>query len=439
MNFSFFRSLGKRELLILPPLLIGVIAILVAPVFKDKPTQVEPLEFATKVRTIKVTPLVVVPRATGYGTVAPGRTWEAVAEVAGQVEWVSDELKNGQTVSAGSELLRIADADYRLALTQMEAGVQSADVMEKTARANLAIAEKDFKLLTADYDRKKGLAAKGTISRASVETAERQLLNGQAQLQNLKNNLEVNALERQVQSAQHARAELDVQRTLMVAPFDVRITDVNIGEAQYANKGQRLFTADGVDVAEVEAQFPIGILRPLINAATANNVESQEGVLALTAIVRLHTATHMVEWHARVDRASGAIDPQTQSLGVVVAIDKPAEQATPGKRPPLLRNTFVEVELVAPALTNQVIVPLSAIHQGQIYMVDDESRLVIRKIQIVFSQNGFAVIKGAVGPGDQILTSDLPSAIEGMLLSPQDDKKAKRSMVNQATGQEPQK
>ncbi len=214
----------------------------------------------------------------------------------------------------------------------------------------------------------------------------------------------------------------------------MRITDVKIGEAQYANKGQLLFTADGLDVAEVEAQFPIGILRPLIAATTGAGDTPAVAVTGLQAKVRLRTATHMAEWSARIDRAAGAIDPETQSLGVVVAIDDPAGQAMPGKRPPLLRNTFVEVELVAPEMEGQLAVPLSAIHAGKVHVVGAENRLDIRDAEIAFSQRGFAVLKGGVQAGEMIVTSDLASAVPGMLLDPQEDRKSKRRMVEAATG-----
>ena len=50
----------------------------------------------------------------------------------------------------------------------------------------------------------------------------------------------------------------------MRAPFDIRITEVKANLAQYANKGQQLFSADGIASAEVEAQFAIGNLMKAI-------------------------------------------------------------------------------------------------------------------------------------------------------------------------------
>ena len=437
-NSSFFSQVWKRRLLIIPPILIGVAAIFLAPLIKSKPQQIEAVERAAKVRAITVSKLAVAPHAIGYGTVKPARTWEAVAEVSGQVVWVSDDLKNGRTVQSGTEMLRIEDADYRLAMSQAEVQLRAADVKGKTTRASLAIAEKDLKILQDDYKRKKGLAAKGAVSKTAVEASQRQMLNGETQVQNQRNAVELTTVERQVADAQRVSAELDLLRTHLVAPFDVRITDVNIGEAQYANKGQLLFAADGLQVAEIEAQFPIGILRPLMTAARGSDV-SKDGVKGLDAMVRLRTATHTVEWQARIDRVSGVIDPQTQSLGVVVTIFRPTAKAQPGQRPPLYRNTFVEVELTSPPMVGQIVVPLSALHNGQVYVVDDDSRLDVRKVEVAFAQGNYAVLKKGVKPGERIVTSDLASAIKGMLLDPQEDKKTKKLMVIEATGKEPQK
>lgn len=433
-----FDLVWKRRIWIIPPILIGVAVIILSPLIKKTPQEVQVVERAIKVRAIAVPQLAVVPRAIGFGTVKPARTWEAVAEVAGQVIWISDDLKNGRTVTKGTELLRIEDVNYRLALLQTEAQLQASVVKDKTFRASLKIADKEYILLRDDYERKKELAAKGAVSQTSVEEANRQMLGGETQVQNLKNSVAMNTVERQVLVAQKASAELDLQRTYMKAPFDVRITDVNIGQSQYANKGQLLFAADGLNTAEVEAQFPIGILRPLIIGSPAAQDSLSEGAMGLHAMVRLRTATHTVEWPARIDRVSGVIDPQTQSLGVVVAIDRPTDLAQPGQRPPLFRNTFVEVELTSSPIAGQIVVPLSAVHSGHVYVVDADSRLDVRKVEISFTQGGYAVLKKGVKPEERIVTSDLSSAIKGMLLELQEDTKTRKILIAEATGKEPQ-
>lgn len=430
-----FSNKWTRSIAILLPVLIGIAVIVIAPRLKSPPQTMETAERATKVRVIKVSKIDIVPRVVGFGKVSPARTWESVAEVAGQVVWIADELRDGRIIKAGTELLRIEDANYKLALSQADAQLRAAKAKSKATEDALLIARKELKLLQTEYERQKQLASTGTISKTALDNTERQVLAGQTQLQNLQNTLDLNAAERQVLIAQRDAAKLDLERTRKVAPFDVRITAVDIGKAQYANKGQLMFKADSLDVAEVEAQFQVGVLRPLINRpGTDDALTPGQGALGLNAVVRLRTASHMVAWPARVDRISGSIDPQTQTIGVVVAVDRPYEAAQPGQRPPLLRETFVEVELSSPPIKEQIVVPLNSVHRGEVYVVNDESRLEKRKVKVSFSQQGYAVIGKGIKPGERIVSSDLISAVEGMLLDAQEDIKTQQRLIKEATG-----
>ena len=433
-------SKWKRNTGLIVAILLGVAVIILAPSLKKSPSKNPVKEQPLKVRAITVPSLDVVPRSTGFGRVSPGRTWESVAEVSGQVVWVADDLQDGNVVSAGTELLRIEDANYQLVLAQTEAQLQASDVKMKTARDGLAIAEKNLTLLQADYERQKRLAANGTISKTVLDGTQRQVLTGQNQAENLKNSLDLISAEHKVLISQHAAAKLDLQRTKIAAPFDVRITKVNIGAAQYANKGQQMFTADGLEVAEIEAQFSVGILRPLIRAiANGDDANIRAGATQLNAVVHLRTASHTVTWPARVDRVGGTVDPLTQTLGVIVAVDRPYAAAIPGERPPLLHDTFVEVELRSRPIAQQIVVPGNAVHNGTVYIVNEESRLELRKVDIDFSQQGYSVIAKGLKADERIVTSELISAIEGMLLAPQEDKKTKQRMVAEATGKDPKK
>ncbi len=437
---KFFSTKWKNVLWLVLPVLAGIGIVFAAPLLKKGPQKVQIKERPVKVRTIKVSKIDVVARIVGYGRVAPARTWNAVAEVAGQVNWIAAELSDGLIVKSGNELLVIENSDYLLVLAQMDARLKASNVKSKAATDALVIANQELVLLQAEYDRKKQLAQKGTVSNATLQAAKRPMLAGRSKVANLQNTINLISAEHQVLIAQQGVAKLDLKRTRIKAPFDARITTVKIGVAQYANRGQLLFSADGIDVAEIAAQFPVGILRPLIMASNASGLANiQRGALTLGAIVRLRTPTHTVEWQAKVARVSGSIDPQTQSLGVVIAVDKPTELARPGKRPPLFRNTFVEVELVSTPIKSQITVPLNAIHQGKVYVVDSDSRLEKRNVKVRFSQKGYAVLAKGLKPGEDIVVSDLVTAIEGMLLAPQQDKKTKRAMIINATGKEPGK
>lgn len=430
----------KRHAILVVVILLGVAIVFSASLLKRPPKQKPVAEQAVKVRAMKVPSLDVVPRSTGYGRVAPARNWEAVAEVSGQVVWIAEALRDGRVVTAGTELLRIEDANYKLVLAQTEAQLQAADVKRVSAERALTLAEKNLSLLQKDYKRQKQLAEKGTISKTTLDATERQVLAGRTQVDTHQSSLNLLNAENQALLARRDAAALDLQRTTISAPFDVRIIRVNIGTDQYANKGQLLFNADGLEVAEVEAQFSVGILRPLIRGLTTEGTPPiRAGAMGLNALVRLQTASHTVEWSARVDRVAGSIDPQTQTLGVIVAVDRPYASAVPGERPPLMRDTFVEVELYSKPIQQRVVIPRGALHDGTVYVVNSESRLERRKVTVDFAQQAYAVIAKGLKAGERIVTSDLLSATEGMLLALTDDKNNKRQMIIAATGKEPKR
>ena len=117
----------KRNAILGIAILLGVAVIVSASLLKRPPKQIPIVEQPVKVRAIKVPSLDVIPRSNGYGRVTPARSWDAVAEVAGQVVWIADELRGGRVVTAGTELLRIEDANYQLILAQTQAQLEMKD------------------------------------------------------------------------------------------------------------------------------------------------------------------------------------------------------------------------------------------------------------------------------------------------------------------------
>ncbi|MFK5892994.1 MAG: hypothetical protein QM504_07210 [Pseudomonadota bacterium] len=430
-----------RSLWIIPPIIIAVVIMLLLSKFKQPPQKVEQLERAVKSMVINVPRLAFAPKAIGYGTTRPDKTWEAVAKVSGQVIWVSDKFKTGHIIPAGTKLLKIDDTTYKLAITQIQALLNMLKVKRKTTQSAFQIDKRRHASLLKEVQRKKQLLQSGTVSSSEFDEAERNLLNSELTLQNHKNNLAINQAERELLTVQITQAELDLSDTTIISPLDVRLTDLQVDHYQYANKGQLLFSADSINKVEIEARFPIGKLRPLLVSKKQHNnedslvTEREPGAKKLKALVRLTTATHSIEWQATVDRVSGIVDFETQTIGVVVIIDKPYEQAYPGKRPPLIRNTFVEVELQKKGKGKSIIIPVSAIHNGKVYTVNQQHRLKIKKVKVMFIQANLAVIGKGLDEDEIIVVSNLVPAVEDMLLKPINDEKVLKRLKMEASGQ----
>jgi multidrug efflux system membrane fusion protein len=79
------------------------------------------------------------------------------------------------------------------------------------------------------------------------------------------------------------------------------------------------------------------------------------------------------------------------------------------------------------------------VHEGRIYVLNEENRLEIRPVRLKYTLGDYAVVDRGVEQGERILVSDLIPAVEGMLIEPQEDKKSRKKLVAAVTGKEPEK
>lgn len=410
------------------PIAVGALSIAWSDTLRQDPAGKERNPQPTPVRVITMQPVELRPRVTGYGTVEPAREWRAVARVEGEVVETSDLLANGEIAEAGTQLLRIDDTDLRLSLAQVDAQLAALDVKDDTLSASLDISRSDLELGRKDLKRQEDLNTQGVATQAALDQIRRQELAARARVVEIENQLSLNAAEREILKAQRATLARSLEFATVAAPWDVRIGSVEAELGQVVSRGQTLFTAEGVDAAEIAAQFSIGRMGPLVRSLGEGAT-----VLALDARVRLPAAGHSVTWDATVDRVGEAIDARTQSASVVVRVDQPLAQAQAGQRPPLRRNMFVEVELSAP-VRQALVVPGDAVRDGEALVVTGEGTLEKRPVTVDFSIDSIAVISRGLEPGDKLVVTDPAVAVPGMAVKPVEDKALKEELARIAGG-----
>ncbi len=422
----------KQRVLIIPPLILGGILLFLAPGMKAEPPAITQSTGKKVVRVLKVVPRKLQPVAVGYGHTKPALEWEAQSELDGTIIWEAGILQEGNIVSKGTPLLKVDPSVYELEVAKLNAEIEVTKLRDKTISASLKIASEEYRIQQSEYERSMQLSKTGHISKTEKDRATRELLSNQQQLQTLKNSIVINQAEQRVMQMQLALAERDLQQTTISAPFDLRITEKVAGIAEYVNKGEVLLLADGIDAVEVSAQFALGKMQPLHQAADKSDM-SGDLHHELEALVELKAGNRIITWNGAVNRSGGQIDAQTQSQSIVVRINNPYGQAQPGKKPPLIRDTFVKVTLKAPVLKNQILIPANAIHQGNVYVVNSDGNLEIKSVTVAFIQDQVAVIKDGLLPNDNVVVSKLSPAVKGMPLKPQTDKKMV-AWLNDITG-----
>lgn len=438
----------RQKLMILPPLALGAGILAYAISDRSPPAIIEPREVGVPVRTLAAQPGPFVPKVAGFGVVQPARTWQAIAQVAGRIEEVHPNFVRGGTLAAGDRVLKIADEEYRLAIVQAEAEIESAGaeleqtlLSKDTLERSLAIETEALAIAERELERQRKLAERNTVAAATVETQEGTVLAQRAKVQDLQNQLDllpssIKSLEQQRAVAEAALhiARLNLDRTVINAPFDGRVAAADVDISQYVGVGTALGSLDGIAKAEIDVQIAPQQMASFVRLAfggreppvgrTVGQVPPSSG---LGATVRVGFPGTGEGWRGDVKRISDTVDPETRSIGVIVAVDRPYDLAAPGRRPPLIKGMFTEVELHASVVPDVILLPRSALKNGRVMIADGDDRLDFREVTVAYRHDDVAVVSDGLEPGDRVVISDPTPAIEGMLLAPiADDETAAR-------------
>jgi RND family efflux transporter MFP subunit len=445
---------AKRVLVCLP-IVVALMAVIYLVKTKTGPAQKQEQESIRALRVIAAPSVNLVPRAVGYGVAEPRRVWEAVAEVKGRVSSVHPRLKSGEIIRAENVLVQIDSTEYELAIARLEASVEESRAKikelsedENNTKRLIEIEKQSLELARKSLERKVGALEGDAISPDEVDREEIAFLQQKQVVQQLENTLALIPTKRKALNAALAahqsdlkQARIDLTKTAITAPYDCRLSDVNIEAGQFVQVGQRLFKAHGTDVTEVEARFRIEQLRNLLTEEMRTRFKPgldtgafRQLFESVNVFVTLQSGEWSAQWEAQIDRFREAVDLKTREMKVVAAVERPYEKAVPGVRPPLTSGMFCRVELQAPARAASVVVPRASIHEGGVFVIDQENRLQKKPVVVDFTQPEFVVVKSGLSGGETVVVSDPTPAIAGMKVLPVVDDSLEQRLVDLSQG-----
>lgn len=394
-------------------------------------------------------------RVIAYGNVEPAISFQSKAEVGGKIGYVHPDLKRGNSIAAGTVVVRIDPEDYEVTLRQTQADLAASrssltqlQEEEKTTRQSLEFAQKNLDVGETELRRAQQMLSKRLVARSEVDREEQTVLQLRQQVAELQGQLNTYASRTASVNAQIKRSEQQVKgqqttlgRTEITMPFTARIGEVAIEQGEFVSVGTNLFEALDIKGVEINAQLPVMHMRNLvshldrftIDGRQAPNIQSILQSLNLTARVRLVGGPSRAMWEARVLRFGESIDPTRRTVSIVIGVDNPYEEVIPGKRPPLLKGMYTAVELYAPT-REAMIIPRHAIHQGRVYVASAENTLEIKPVVVGFHQGDLAIIDAGLHVGDRVIINDLIPVIEAMPLTPELAEAAMAKLRQRAAG-----
>jgi multidrug efflux pump subunit AcrA (membrane-fusion protein) len=371
---------------------------------------------------------------TGHGTARYRYRIPLTAQVSGKVIRVSPLLIAGRRLPAGTVLVEIEREDYENMLARARAeenrlGAQRRLLDEnlKFDRERLSIARRASDLARKEFERVRNLLEQDKVgSEAGVETAERLYLERQRDVIALENSVAVQPvraaeLEAALAGARaaRARAELELARTRISAPFDARVesASVQVGQVVSANAmGGASALAVLTDLAVLE--IPIALDNSELAWLPIASV-SEQGEYAFDSGVEVDVRwiqdPERGAWRGRLSRLE-RFRTETRTL-VLVAEVVNNRAVVPGNGGlQLEEGMFCRVEVTCRTAEGVYAVPRTLVRQDRTLPLLVDGKLELRPVNVQRFQGDLALIDAGPVPGSRLVVSPLANPVPGMEL-----------------------
>jgi RND family efflux transporter MFP subunit len=365
-------------------LILSASAVAIAVINQTEPTAQQinsTRKSAALVETVVVRRGDFAPRLEVLGTVQPARDIQISPRVRGQIVEVAGEFEPGGMVRQGDLLLQVDRADFENALLVRESELEQAEADLEIEQGRQSLAKKELALLEGTIDE---------TNRALV-LREPQYASIQAQ---------VSAAKAAVQ-----RANLDLERTRIVAPFDAQVLTRSVHVGSQVAPGDELARLVGIDEYWVLAAVPVRSLRWL-------QFPASDGQGSAVVLRDADTWGPGAERPARVTRLIGALDQQTRLARVLISVPDPLGRES--AVPPLILDTLIEVELQGRPIEDVVRLSREYVRDSDTVWVMKDNQLEIRQVDIVFRDADYAYIREGLQSGEEVVTTTLATVANGV-------------------------
>jgi len=347
-----------------------------------------------------------------YGELVAGRDVTIRPDVAGKVIEASSKLFDGGRFEQGETILKIDPFDYRAAIDELKAQQREAKARQAELVANKAMEEmtleldqEQLALVGRDVERYQRLSDNRTASEKAFDEAKIALSQQTGTVQQRRQSVIMLDARMDQQEAAIARldvalrrAERDLQKTEIKAPFSGFITDVD------AQIGKQLSRSDSIarliDDQKLEISFQL--------ADADFGRLWQNGLIGREITGRWRLGETAFNLTGEVARVVATIDSRSGGVTVYAGITGDLSGI------PLRPGAFIEVEMQDKLYENVVALPASALFAGDTVYVVEDDRLRPETVALVATDGGDILIDADLADGVPIVTSRLAGIAPGL-------------------------
>jgi len=325
-------------------------------------------------------------RVNTQGAVTPRTESNLVSEVSGQIVEVASNYVAGGFFREGELLLRIDPRNYQSALKSAQANVArvQTQVAKENALANFAL--DDWKTLR-DLNASTGPISDLALRKPQLAEAIAESISAEAALE---------------------KAQEDLNRTSIRAPYDGMVQEKRADVGQYVNTGSQLALIFATDYAEIR----LPITQRELALVDLPSADGSSLPLPVTLTSQAGKIQHT--WQGLIVRSEGVFDSASRVLYVVAQVEDPYNQS--GRNGELLRiGTFVTASIQGRFGGALFTIPRHALQRGEtLWIIDEQQKIYPRDVQIVSTDEEYAYVDGGLVNGDRYTITPIDQPLPGM-------------------------
>lgn len=340
-----------------------------------------------------------------YGTVQPRTQSFLVSQVSGMVTWVADKFRDGAFISEGDLLLTIDDRDYLADVNIAEASLADAQQAYAEELARSEQARVDWERLGQD-----GEPSDLVLRKPQLQAAEARMRSAESAL---------------------SKAQLSLERTKIVAPFDGRIINSFVDVGQVVGNNTQLTEIYATDYVEIRLPLKDSDL-PFVDLPEERRGDSSEAEVQ-PDVTLISGFGNGDQWQGKIVRVESTIDVSARQLHVVAQIDDPF--AT--KQTNVIKiGQYVTAEIQGRTISDAVIIPNTAIYQNSFVYVAENGALQRREIDIVWQSGTESILGSGLSFGDRLVTTPLGQVTSGTRIAISGEESEEAAPMRRASGSE---
>lgn len=396
---------------------------------KKEPEKNEIVKIPPSVKVMIATPVSKVMIVDAFGIVKPRKLVKIATEVPGRIDYIHPSFIEGGQIFKGELLVRIDQRSYKLnqqtgqvRIRQAKTDIESLKQDIENLRTDIKLSKANLDLAKKEFERVKALSDNQFASKNSLDRSEQQYLLAKIAMQNITNRLSLtDTLMEQKNTAltmahvDFQKADLALEKTEIKSDFNGFVLDKFAEQGEYVNTGQTLGSIYQKDSLDVDVRIPLEKIK-WIESFFENGKTPDAKVMMAN-----FDGMEFYAWDAKVARIKAKIDEKTRTLPMTLEILNSDEKIKNIFN--LKPGTFVKCSIIGETYKNIYVLPRYLLKSDNILFTVNDNHLKMKKVNVLRKFEEEMYIDSGLAPGDKIVSSPLPGALDGMVLTIQQNGK----------------